>query len=43
MPLPENEQFNIEFVQVAEEFLVFYTYNSKTYSNRNGHMEYILF
>lgn len=34
MPLPNNDQFNIEFIRVVEEFPVLYS-NFKTYSNKN--------
>lgn len=34
MPLPDNDQFNIEFIRVVEEFPVLYN-NFKTYSNKN--------
>lgn len=34
MPLPDNDQFNIEFIQVVEELSVLYN-NFKTYSNKN--------
>lgn len=35
MPLPDNEQVNVEFVIAVEEYPVLYNHNLKEYSNRN--------
>lgn len=35
MPLPDNEQVNVEFVFSVEQFPVLYNYSLKDYSNRS--------
>lgn len=35
MPLPDNEQVNVDFVIAVEDFPVIYNNSLKEYSNRN--------